>query len=249
MATGAVLMRTGTAKQSELGGLAGSMRWTCIFCLVGSFSVFPLNCGFVTKSLVLNSVAHEHRDNVWLVLVLAAAGAFLTAGLKVPFFAFFSPRRSSRKVDDAPLHMLVAMGISAVICLAIGMFPNVLYGLLPFEVDEQPYTVSHVVQQMQLLSGTAMIFGLLVHFGGYPQPVTGILIDFDWFYRVPAEYIRRWHAELQTRPNKLQNLLEKCLRRLEAECSDSGILGRSVSTNIMATFAIILLAIYLLVYY
>ena len=62
MSVGAVMYRTGTSKASELGGLYKTMPKTAIFCLVGaaSISAFPLFSGFITKSLTLSAVAHEH---------------------------------------------------------------------------------------------------------------------------------------------------------------------------------------------
>ena len=36
--------------------------------------------------------------------------------------------------------MLIAMGLAAVLCIAIGVFPGPLYALLPYPVDFEPYT-------------------------------------------------------------------------------------------------------------
>ena len=44
--------------------------------------------------------------------MFAAAGVFLNAGLKVPYFAFFSRDRGIR-CDEAPKNMLVAMAIAS----------------------------------------------------------------------------------------------------------------------------------------
>ena len=253
MAIGELLSQTGTACQSKLGGLAKRMPWTCGFCLIGAFSVFPLNCGFVTKSLVLDAVAEEHLDAVWLVLVLSAAGAFLTAGLKVPYFGFFAGSRPSHDVEEAPMHCLVAMGISASLCLGIGIFPQLLYGMLPHEVHPHPYTLSHIVHQMQLLSGTAVTFAMLLKLGWYPQPVSGTLLDVDWFVRRPwatvAPHLNFERPLAEPLLCTINTLTQKVLHWLRTECSESGQLGRSVSTNAMAISAMILLAIYLLVYY
>jgi formate hydrogenlyase subunit 3/multisubunit Na+/H+ antiporter MnhD subunit len=35
--------------------------------------------------------------------------------------------------------MLVAMGIAAILCVAIGVYPWVLYDLLPFEMEYSPF--------------------------------------------------------------------------------------------------------------
>jgi len=254
MAVGAVLTRTGTANQTELGGLFGKMRWTCIFCLIGALSAAPLNCGFVTKSLVLSAVAHEHLEFVWLLLVIGAVGAFIAAGIKVPFFAFFGRSTPSHQVEEAPTNMLVAMGISAALCLAIGFFPQTLYRILPSEVDYHPYSVSHIVQQLQMLSFASLGFALLVQFGLYPRPVEGEMLDVDWLYRKPTQWIRgamlrqeNKHSESTEGP--INVAMEQFWNRMHYQCSEAGHLGRSVSTNAMAISAMILLAIYLLVYY
>ena len=68
MSMGAVLLRTGTAKGSELGGLYKSMPWTTGYCIVGaaSISAFPLFSGFVSKSLIITAVALEDRKSTRL---------------------------------------------------------------------------------------------------------------------------------------------------------------------------------------
>src|SRR5690606_9239804 len=132
MSMGAVLFRTGTANGSELGGLYKSMPWTTGFCMVGaaSISAFPLFSGFVTKSMIMASAAAEGYTGVWLVLLFASAGVFHHAGIKIPYFAFFA-HDSGIRCKEAPINMLLAMGIAAALCMAIGMVPGALYALLP----------------------------------------------------------------------------------------------------------------------
>ena len=76
MAMGAVLLRTGTCKGSELGGLYKSMPLTTAFCIVGaaSISAFPFLSGFVTKSMILDEAAAGGHTIAWLVLLFASAG-------------------------------------------------------------------------------------------------------------------------------------------------------------------------------
>ena len=251
MALGAVLDQVGTTKQTQLGGLSKWMPWTCAFGLVGALSVVPLNCGFVTKALVLSAVAEEHLDYVWLTLITGAVGAFLIAGIKVPYFTFFGEAKKFRDpVEEAPTNMLIAMGGSAAICLLIGVLPGLLYDRLPFKCDYHTYTVSHVVQQMQLLCFTTLAFVAAMRFGFYPSTV-GALLDFDWLYRRPMPHMVRWFKSA-TQRDVLADLVQQTTKHYDwmAElCSEAGLLGRSVSTNAMAISAAILLAIYLLLYY
>ncbi len=184
MSVGAVLFRTGTSKASELGGLYRTMPWTMMFCVVGaaSISAFPLFSGFIAKSLILDAAAEEHYPIVWAVLVFASAGVLSHSGIKIPYFAFFA-HDSGKRPKEAPPHMLLAMGLTAFACIFIGVFPSTLYALLPYEVNYQPYTVSHVLAQMQLLVFALFAFALLMRFGFFPDEKRGINVDTDWTYR------------------------------------------------------------------
>jgi multicomponent Na+:H+ antiporter subunit D len=84
---------------------------------------------------------------------------------------------------EAPVNMLLAMGIAAFLCIFIGSFPGPLYSLLPYPVDYVPYTAPHVVGQTQLLFFSALAFSLLLLSGIYPGEQRCVNLDFDWFYR------------------------------------------------------------------
>jgi len=190
MSVGAVMYRTGKVNATDLGGLYRCMPFTCLFCIVGaaSISAFPLFSGFVSKSLVMSAAAHEHLWIVWFILLFAAAGVFHHAGIKIPFFTFFG-HDSGLRVKEAPMNMLIAMGIAAFLCVFIGTFPQYLYDLLPFQVDYEPYTYGHVMGQLQLLFFSAMAFTLLLLAGIYPAEIRAINVDFDWFYRKGAAMV------------------------------------------------------------
>ncbi len=184
MSMGAVMYRTGKINGTALGGLYKTMPLTCIFCIVGaaSISAFPLFSGFVSKSMVMDAAAHGHLKIIWFILLFASAGVFHHAGIKIPFFAFFS-HDSGMRPKEAPLHMLIAMGIAAFLCIFIGSFPGPLYSLLPYPVDYVPYTMPHVVGQTQLLFFSALAFTLLMLAGIYPAEQRCVNLDADWFYR------------------------------------------------------------------
>ena len=139
MSMGAVLHRVGTAKGSELGGLYKTMPWTTGFCIIGSASIsaFPLFSGFVTKSMILTSAAEEGYLIPFLILLFASAGVFHHSGIKIPFFAFFA-HDSGKRPKEAPFNMLLAMGLASFFCIGIGVYPQPLYALLPFPVDNHP---------------------------------------------------------------------------------------------------------------
>jgi multicomponent Na+:H+ antiporter subunit D len=169
---------------SELGGLYKSMPWTTVLCIIGAASIsgFPLFSGFVTKSMILTAAAEEGYWAAWAVLLFASAGVFHHSGIKIPFFAFFAHDQGHR-VKEAPVNMLVAMGLAAALCIAIGVYPEPLYALLPYPVNYVPYTTAHVITMLQLLAFAALAFAVLMRTGLYPPELRSTNLDTDWVYR------------------------------------------------------------------
>jgi multicomponent Na+:H+ antiporter subunit D len=181
MGAGAVIHMTGRAKLTELGGIYRYMPWTLALYMIGGFSIsaFPLFSGFVSKTMVVEAAALDGRAWVWLLLSMASAGTFLHTGLKLPWFTFFGPDRGLRP-KEAPLNMLIAMGIAAFFCIFIGVYPHWLYAMMPAPVDYNAYSAGHVLWELQLLLFTGVGFFLLLkHVGGEAK----ISIDTDWVYR------------------------------------------------------------------
>lgn len=188
MSMGAVLFRTGTIKASELGGLYKSMPVTMVFCIIGAVSIagFPLTGGFVSKAMIQSAAADGGMIAIWLVMLFASAGVMDHSGIKVPFFTFFA-HDSGIRVKEAPVNMLVAMGFAAFFCIGIGVFPDLLYQLLPYEPTYHPYTAGHVITSLQLLLFAVLAFALLMRYKVYPPELRSTNLDFDWFYRVPLK--------------------------------------------------------------
>ncbi|MCK4491045.1 MAG: Na(+)/H(+) antiporter subunit D [Candidatus Altiarchaeales archaeon] len=187
MGAGAVIHTTGKRKLTELGGIYRYMPLTVIFYMIGAFSIsaFPLFSGFVSKSMVIEAAALDHRAIIWLMLTLASIGTFLHTGLKLPYFTFFGKNKGVT-AKEPPGNMLIAMGLAAFLCILIGVYPDVLYNLLPYQDTVKhfaPYTATHVVGTMQLLLFTALGFFLLIKKLGGEATIT---LDVDWFYRKPA---------------------------------------------------------------
>ena len=191
MSVGAVMLRTGTSKASELGGLCRTMPRTAIFCLIGaaSISAFPLFSGFVTKSLIMDETANQHYPIIWAILLFASAGVLSHSGIKIPYFTFFG-HDSGLRPKEAPLHMQTAMGLTAFLCILIGVYPDPLYDLLPYEVVYHPYTMNHVIGQLQLLCFALLAFVVLMRTGIHPPEIRAVNLDVDWIYRrlVPTVY-------------------------------------------------------------
>ena len=184
MSMGAVLHRVGTTKASELGGLYKYMPFTTLFCIIGAMSIsaFPLFSGFVAKSLIMSALGGQGLILIYFVLFFASAGVLEHSGIKIPYFAFFAHERKM-KVQEAPFNMLLAMGIAAFLCIGIGIFPKFLYSILPYSIEYQPYTLDHIISQLQLLVFAILAFLFLVKFKLYPAEIKSTVLNTDWFYR------------------------------------------------------------------
>ena len=255
MSMGAVLYRVGTVNGSELGGLYKSMPWTTGFCIVGaaSISAFPLFSGFISKSMIVSAAAGEGLLLTFLVLLFASAGVFHHSGIKIPYFAFFA-HDSGKRCEEAPMNMLVAMAITAALCVGIGIYPDPLYALLPFAVDYVPYTGSHVLSQLQLLVFSALAFSVLMRTGIYPPEMRLINLDSDWLYRRAAPVLLRVagdgaHAVGEGLRRGLRSAVARIGAYVHRHHGADGVLARTWTTGGMALWVAILLAAYLVLYY
>ena len=253
MSMGAVLYRTGTAKGSELGGLYRTMPWTAGFCMVGaaSISAFPLFSGFISKSMILTAAAEEHHTITFLVLLFASAGVFHHSGIKIPYFAFFA-HDSGRRPAEAPWNMLLAMGGAAALCIGIGAWPGPLYSILPFAVDYHPYTLTHVVTQLQLLVFSAGAFIFLQQTGLYPPELKSVNLDVDWSYRragpaVVARIARQIRGFSDALGRLKDRVLGGALATVRRYSAPPGMLGEPWPTGSTALWAAILLMLLLVV--
>lgn len=181
MSAGAVLYQTGVSKCSSLGGLFRTMPLTTICGTIGALAIsaFPWTSGFISKSMISSGAADENMVLLWYLLVAASAGVFLHAGIKFPWFVFFQ-KDSGLRPPEAPWNMRLAMIFFSVICIGLGVFPGLLYGLLPYPVDYQPYTADHVLSQLQLLLFAGLAFFVMLPM---MQRTLTITLDFDWLYR------------------------------------------------------------------
>lgn len=257
MSMGAVLYRTGTAKASELGGLWKCMPLTTIFCIIGAVSIssFPLFSGFVTKSLTIGSAAYEGYFWVWMALIFASAGVLEHSGIKIPYFAFFGHDRGF-KVNEAPLSMLIAMGIAAGLCVAIGIAPQMLYSLLPYEVTYKVWDAGHVLGELQLLLFAVLAFAFLMVRGLYPPEIDSTVLNTDWLFRKAAPALwrmmanpvmRLWHAGLATTARQIGVAMDRGthISRNNYLISGTATIGAAAGL-VLAVFALLLALRYMM---
>ena len=197
MSMGAVLLRAGTVKGSELGGLYKSMPWTTGFCMVGaaSISAFPLFSGFVTKSMIMTAAAQEGH-------LCSLAGAAVRLRRRVPprghqdsVLRVLRPRLGHPLRGSAAEHA-VGHGDRRRAVHRHRRLPGGALRAAAVPVTYEPYTASHVVAQLQLLLFSALAFAVLMRTGIYPPELRSVNLDSDWFYRRLLNKV--WHASRST---------------------------------------------------
>ncbi|MBM3365236.1 MAG: Na(+)/H(+) antiporter subunit D [Betaproteobacteria bacterium] len=249
MSAGAVLMQTARSKCSELGGLFHSMPLTTVCACIGALAIssFPLTSGFVSKSMVTQAAADGHLLWVWLLMTAASAGTFFYAGIKFPWFVFFQKDSGLRPAEPA-LSMRLAMLILSALCIVIGVWPELLYRLLPFEVNYAPYTAGHVIAQLQLLLFSGLAFFVLL---GYLKRTPTITLDTDWFWRraLPgtASWLAQWRITIIGLCSPLERWVSRFSNVVSAAIGVRGPLSGTWSLATMGLAVVILLIVQLVV--
>jgi len=251
MSAGSVLLMTGKRKCTDLGGLFQTMPRTAMHGIIGALAIsaFPFTSGFVTKSLETAAAAHEGMLVVWMLLLAASAGVFLHAGIKFPWFVFFQ-KDSGLRPAEPPVDMRWAMAVFSFLCIALGLFPQPLYAILPYPVDYRPYTVEHVVSQLQLLLFAGFAFFVLL---SQMRRTLTISLDFDWFYR---KFLHQLADEFTLRTARVREQLEDrayarvraLIGNLYAHHGPHGVLARSWPTGSMVLWVALMLGCTLLLY-
>ncbi len=183
MCMGSVIYATGRNNLTELGGLAKKMPVTMITCVIAALSisgVVGFN-GYVSKGMVIHAAELSHMHILTLALMLGSVGTFLSF-LKLTYFTFFR-RNDEIEAREAPLFMLIPMSVTAFLCVAFGVYPKMLYEILPYRevaLQYHAFAVGHTLSTLELLAMTAfMFFSLRILI----MPHDRITYDIDYLYR------------------------------------------------------------------
>ncbi len=253
MSAGVVMYRTGLRKCTDLGGLFRTMPITCICGIVGALAIssFPLTSGYTTKTMISVAAEQEHLVFVWYMLAAASAGVFLHAGIKFPWFVFFQ-KDSGLRPADAPWNMAAAMIFFAFLCVALGVYPDPLYAMLPNSAIVPVYKPEKVVFYLQLLLFSGLAFFLLLN---YMKRTLTITLDLDWIWRVAIfsagnavfDACSAMRASLE---KVVLGLLRRGQEGLDELSDREGLILRATSaTGLGALYVMVLLTLYIFVYY
>ncbi|MEQ9396587.1 Na(+)/H(+) antiporter subunit D [Haliea sp.] len=252
MSAGVVVMRTGMHLCTDVGGLFRTMPVTMWCGMIGALAIssFPLTSGFTTKTMISQASIDEGLVLVYFLLAAASAGVFLHAGIKFPWFVFFQ-KDSGLRPKDAPWNMTLAMLFFAGLCILLGVFPQLLYPLLPYAVDYEPYKAGKVLFYLQLLLFSGLAFFLLLP---WMQRTLTISLDVDWLWRKGLPLLTRFGARIGSPlVSALQSRFAQASIAVTSTARNTmdhaGPLGRSWEIGTTALWIVLLLMVYVFAYY
>jgi multicomponent Na+:H+ antiporter subunit D len=258
MSAGVVVYRTGMNRCTEVGGLFRTMPLTAICGIIGALAIsgFPLTSGFTTKTMISQAAADESLFYVYMLLAAASAGVFLHAGIKFPWFVFFQ-RDSGLRPKDAPWNMGAAMVIFSVLCILLGVAPELLYRFLPYPVEYEAYTPGKVLFYLQLLMFSGLAFFLLLPLMKRTETIS---LDTDWIWRVflSGLGVRAYRflsavgsaasASVESFLSRTRNIAKRYLGPA-GQGAGPGVFARAWPIGVTALWIAVLLTGYVLVYY
>ena len=224
MAVGGVIQATGREKITELQGRRLFTRMPICFSMymVGAFSIsaVPLFNGFISKNMIVFAAGEAHRPIIYLLLELASVGTFLSLTLKLPYGMWFGRAPVDQTVvladiQEPPWNMLLAMGMTALLCIVTGVYPRVLYDILPFNATYSPYRLAPVSAMLQLLIFSGLGYSIFMD-RLYGERT--ISLDTDWFYRRGAQVFMKWCFGFDRARTALQGGASRLTDMLVAVC-------------------------------
>jgi multicomponent Na+:H+ antiporter subunit D len=123
MAMGCIFYRVGSVQIDSLAGLGRRMPFTMAGVMVGGLSLIgaPLTVGFVSKWYLIQGALDQ---GLWPVaLVILASGLLALIYIwRIVEVAYFRPSPDGETgIREAPLSMLIPLGILSVVCIVFGI--------------------------------------------------------------------------------------------------------------------------------
>ena len=200
MALGAVLDRTGTARASQIVGVGRAMPVSAALMLTAGLAAAgaPGFATYASFAVVIEAAAQWQTRWLWALIAASSAGLFVSLALRPALSAHLAPAKPSR-FREAPFTMLLAMGLAAFLCLAVGLTPAWLYRLMPTELAFAPFALDRVAPQIELLGAAGAAYLALRALRLAPKERTIRLLDLDTLYSGPIAGAGRWAGVVMLR--------------------------------------------------
>lgn len=183
LCAGVLIYRAGTTDIREMGGFARKMPITTILFLVGAASIAgvpPFN-GFVSKWLIYQA---SFEAGYWPVTVIALIVSVITLAYFVKlgqsvFFGDFNEEKW-KHLKEAPVTMLIPMGVLAVLCSVQGTIWNAIGKYVIEPVSHSIYNVHGYIDIMMGEGYAEKMFGEDIFIPSMTKEMTGYYNPINW---------------------------------------------------------------------
>jgi multicomponent Na+:H+ antiporter subunit D len=160
MVVGAIIFQTGRHRLSELGGLRKMMPITFGASIIASAAIagVPGLNGYISKEMIVYAAAEGGYFTLETLLLIGSVGTFLSF-VKLNYYAFMKERPGLVSTDP-PRPMLIAMVMTAFACILYGVYPWVLFSILPYPITHDVFSPAHVIETILIF--TAVLLNLWV---------------------------------------------------------------------------------------
>ncbi|MEN0037406.1 MAG: monovalent cation/H+ antiporter subunit A [Cellvibrio sp.] len=238
MAAGIIDHETGTRDMRKIFGLARFMPVTATVAMVAAAAMagVPLLNGFLSKEMFFSETLKlDQLGNFSYIFPLIAtfAGIFAVAySYRFIHDVFFNGEPNKDlpiyPPHEAPLYMILPMALLCLLCLALGMMPNLLvspllhsaaYAVLGTDIPRYHLAIWHGFNLPLLMSFVALAGGLLLYYQR-----KGLFAFYERRYRIDEKVV------FEKRIQRLVRFAQRCTDAVE-----NGSLQRSVAVIITAT--------------
>jgi multicomponent Na+:H+ antiporter subunit D len=132
MCAGAIYVKTRKERVSEMGGIGNRMPVTMGAFTLGTAGIVgvPPMCGFISKwYLCLGTL--QAQEIIFLFVFLVSALLDAAYFFPIVYNAYFKGHEGKpQKFDEAPLPMIVPIGVTAAVSVILGIFPDLFFRFL-----------------------------------------------------------------------------------------------------------------------
>ena len=131
---GAIFVKTGKTKISQLDGIGKKMPFTMIAFTIAAISMssLPLTAGFISKWYL--SLGAWEANQIIIILVLIISSVLNVAYFFTIVFKAFLSNSPKSKIDEAHYTMNIPLMIIAIGIIILGVWTSLTYG--PFQIAE-----------------------------------------------------------------------------------------------------------------
>jgi multicomponent Na+:H+ antiporter subunit D len=234
MVVGAIIYQTGRHRLSELGGLGKQMPITFYVSLIASAAIagVPGFNGYVSKEMIVGAAAESGLLTLELLLLIGSIGTFLSF-VKLNYYAFIK-EKLDLVTRDPPVPMLIAMVMTASACIIYGVYPWILFSILPYPVTHDIFSITHIFEMILIFA--AVLLNLRIVRSMIQKP-TYIPPDMMDLYRAGGRGVLYLsHTLLPRLQNSISGSLDVCERSFMVLKKPSHGSGYPFTCDIYAPF-------------